>query len=76
MVLFFADWDGGRKLSTHSIGRSSCVLTYPEAHSNRGGVLIDLGRPEEALEAFNRAMIARRGFVDALLGRGIALDHT
>jgi tetratricopeptide (TPR) repeat protein len=44
--------------------------SLPEAHSNRGLMLAEMGQPDEALEAQNRALALRPDFVDALINRG------
>src|SRR6185437_14878935 len=46
---------------------------YAEAHSNRGTVLHDLHRFEEALASYDRALALRPDFAEALSNRGNAL---
>ena len=43
------------------------------AHANIGNVLLDLGRPEEALASYERALDLKPDFAGALNGRGNAL---
>lgn len=45
----------------------------PEAHVNFAGMLTALGRHEEALANYDRALVARPGFFEALHERGVTL---
>ncbi|HEY1735413.1 MAG TPA: tetratricopeptide repeat protein, partial [Methylovirgula sp.] len=47
----------------------------PEAHFNRGTVLMRLEGPEAALTAFDRAIALKPVYPDALVGRGVALKE-
>ena len=48
---------------------------YAEAHYSRGGVLMELKRPEEALASFDRALAIRPDYPEALCNRGNTLKE-
>ena len=48
---------------------------FPEAHNNRGGVLVTLGRYPDSLVGFDRALAIKPDYADAHYNRGYALHN-
>ena len=57
------------------IGPSTCGRNYAEALSNRGNILLELKRFEEALASYDRAITAPAGLCGGLSSRGVALHE-
>ncbi len=64
---------GSRRPSTVTTARCGSSSDYAEALHNRGDVLQDLRRLEEALESCDRALRIRPDYADALHSRGDTL---
>ena len=70
---FFAGSGSATKRSPIATRRSRLAPNYPEAWNNRGNALFDLGRHDEALESYDRALGFAPGLAEAMLGRGNVL---
>ena len=56
------------------IAQSPCAPDIAEAHSNRGNVLKELKRYDEALASYDRALVLRPDYAEAHSNRGNALN--
>ena len=66
-------WPATPKRSTATTGRSALNPEFGNAHANRGNALHHLGRPDDALAAYERALALTPDVAEAWLGRGNAL---
>ena len=67
-------WGGPRALWQASTRRSQSSPTYVDALNNRALVLVALGRPEDALASFDRALAIQPNYVEALNNVGVILS--